>query len=83
MLNELEKEIATFLGKPAAITHNMGFDTNALCIPAIVAPNSIIFSDSLNHSSLIQGVRRAGARIHPFKHTMIALQKELEEMDLS
>eukprot|EP00005_Dracoamoeba_jomungandri_P004445 CAMPEP_0174251000 /NCGR_PEP_ID=MMETSP0439-20130205/977_1 /TAXON_ID=0 /ORGANISM="Stereomyxa ramosa, Strain Chinc5" /LENGTH=419 /DNA_ID=CAMNT_0015331209 /DNA_START=387 /DNA_END=1646 /DNA_ORIENTATION=+ len=65
---ELERKIAAFVGKEAAITFGMGFATNSTSLPALVGKGGLIISDSLNHASIIIGCRRAGAVIKTFKH---------------
>jgi serine palmitoyltransferase len=69
---DLEKTVAEFVGKEAAIVYAMGYDTNASTIPAIMGPESLIISDSLNHTSLVNGARgAAGAQIRVFRHNDI------------
>ncbi|KAL0583741.1 hypothetical protein ABG067_006417 [Albugo candida] len=65
---ELEEEFAKFIGKPAALVYNMGFATNATTIPALMSKGSLIISDSLNHSSIINGARASGAHVVVFRH---------------
>mmetsp|Transcript_4121 Transcript_4121/g.8913 ORF Transcript_4121/g.8913 Transcript_4121/m.8913 type:complete len:519 (-) Transcript_4121:251-1807(-) len=68
---ELEEEVARFVGKPAALVFNMGFNTNALTLPAIARPGSLIISDKLNHTSIVNGCRDSGAKTTAFKHNDI------------
>ncbi|CCI48496.1 hypothetical protein ABG067_006343 [Albugo candida] len=65
---ELEEEFAKFIGKPAALVYNMGFATNATTIPALMSKGSLIVSDSLNHSSIVNGARASGAHVVVFRH---------------
>lgn len=65
---KLEEEIASFVGKPAAIINPMGFATNALTIPGIVGKGDLVVSDSLNHASIIVGARSSGASVKVFEH---------------
>ena len=65
---ELERMVADFVGKPAAIIFNMGFATNSLGIPAFVGPGCLLISDSLNHASIVSGARASGATVRVFKH---------------
>uniref|UniRef100_A0A7S2WH78 serine C-palmitoyltransferase n=1 Tax=Eucampia antarctica TaxID=49252 RepID=A0A7S2WH78_9STRA len=65
---ELEASVAHFLGKPAAITMNMGYNTNVTTIPALVSSGDLIISDELNHTSIVSGARASGAAIRLFNH---------------
>lgn len=67
-----EEFVAKFCGKEAALIVGMGFATNSTVIPALVDKGCIIFSDSLNHSSLVLGARVSGAKIQVFKHNNMA-----------
>ncbi|TNJ28387.1 Serine palmitoyltransferase 2 [Giardia muris] len=58
---DLETDLATFLGVEACIIHSMGFDTNAMALPCLCGSNTVLLCDSLNHSSLVSGVRYARA----------------------
>ncbi|SPO03057.1 probable LCB2 - serine C-palmitoyltransferase subunit [Cephalotrichum gorgonifer] len=77
---EVEKEIAGFVGKPAAMVFSMGYVTNATSFPALVSKGCLIISDELNHASIRVGARFSGAVIRSFKHNdMNALEKVLRE----
>ncbi|KAK4456062.1 serine palmitoyltransferase 2 [Podospora aff. communis PSN243] len=77
---EVEKEIAAFVGKPAAMVFSMGFVTNAGSFPALVSKGSLILSDELNHASIRIGARLSGAVIRSFRHNdMEDLEKKLRE----
>ncbi|KAI1414636.1 serine palmitoyltransferase 2 [Hypoxylon sp. FL1857] len=77
---EVEKEIASFVGKPAAMVFSMGFVTNASSFPALVSKGCLILSDELNHASIRLGARLSGAVIRGFKHNdMMDLEKRLRE----
>lgn len=60
---ELEQLVAEFVGKEAAVTYSMGFATNSLIIPTLVAEGCLILSDSLNHASIVTGARASRAKI--------------------
>lgn len=64
----LERTVAEFVGKPAAMVFGMGFSTNTTMIPSLVDKGCLIISDELNHASLVVGCRLSGASIRPFKH---------------
>ncbi|KAK7934959.1 aminotransferase class I and II [Apiospora marii] len=77
---EVEKEIANFVGKPAAMVFSMGFVTNASSFPALVSKGCLIISDELNHASIRIGARLSGAVIRSFKHNdMSDLEARLRE----
>ena len=65
---ELEVVVAKFVGKPDAVVFNMGYGTNASTIPALMGRGSLIVSDSLNHTSIVNGARASGATVRVFKH---------------
>jgi len=66
--NELEERIAKFKGAEAAITFQSGFAANLGTIPALVGKKDVVFSDELNHASIIDGCRLSGARVVRYIH---------------
>jgi glycine C-acetyltransferase len=65
---ELERRLAAFKGVKAAITFQSGFTANLGTIPALVGKDDAIFSDELNHASIIDGSRLSGAKIIRYAH---------------
>jgi len=65
---ELEKRLAKFKGAEDVITFQSGFTANLGTISALVGKEDVIFSDRLNHASIIDGSRLSGARIVPYDH---------------
>ncbi len=65
---ELERRLAKFKGVEAAITFQSGFNANLATIPAMVGKEDVIFSDRLNHASIIDGCRLSGAKIIAYEH---------------
>src|SRR5258706_9013496 len=63
---ELERRLANFKGVEAAISFQSGFNANLATIPALVGKGDVIFSDRLNHASIIDGSRLSGAKIVPY-----------------
>ncbi len=66
----LEQELADLHGKEAALLFNSGYMSNWTSISTLAAriPNCIIFSDALNHASMIEGARHSRAKIVLFAH---------------
>eukprot|EP00505_MAST-04D_sp_SCG-Rhode-Island_P003926 Stramenopile-MAST_4_protein_3926 len=65
---QLEDMMAKFLRKEACIIYNMGYGTNATTIPALTGKGSLIISDSLNHTSIVNGIRASGSTVRVFRH---------------
>jgi serine palmitoyltransferase len=65
---EVEEIVARFLGKEDALALNMGFNTNATTIPALMGRGDLLISDELNHTSIVNGARASGAAIRIFHH---------------
>eukprot|EP01116_Phalansterium_solitarium_P025735 TRINITY_DN9989_c0_g1_i1.p1 TRINITY_DN9989_c0_g1~~TRINITY_DN9989_c0_g1_i1.p1 ORF type:complete len:534 (+),score=126.33 TRINITY_DN9989_c0_g1_i1:57-1604(+) len=69
VIKQLEAQIATFVGKPAAMIFAMGYATNSTTIAALSGgKGTLIISDALNHYSLVCGCRDSGSVIRVFKH---------------
>ncbi len=80
---ELEKRLAAFKGVEAAITFQSGFTANLATIPALVGKEDVIFSDRLNHASIIDGARLSGAKIIPYEHNDVNSLEEQIKTNLS
>ena len=65
---ELEQRVAAFKQAEAAITFQSGFCANLGTIQALVGKRDVIFSDELNHASIIDGCRLSGAKIIRYDH---------------
>jgi len=65
---ELERRLAEFKGVEDAIFLQSGFNANLAAIPALVGRGDVIFSDELNHASIIDGCRLSRAEIVRYAH---------------
>ncbi|MBQ9273433.1 MAG: 8-amino-7-oxononanoate synthase [Succinivibrio sp.] len=64
----LEREIAQFKGSEAALLCGSGFMANLAVLSALTGPEEVIFSDDLNHASIIDGCRLSKAQIVVYRH---------------
>lgn len=77
---ECEQLVARFLNKEDAIIFGMGYATNSTNLPNIVGKGGLIVSDSLNHASLVIGMRCGEASVKVFKHNdPVDLERVLRE----
>ncbi|MFQ5604252.1 MAG: glycine C-acetyltransferase [bacterium] len=74
--NELEEKLAKFKDVEAAISFQSGFNANLATIPTLMGPEDIIFSDELNHASIIDGCRLTKAKVVRYKHCDAASLEE-------
>src|SRR5262245_28939092 len=65
---QLEQRLAAFKGAEAVITLQSGFTANLATIPAQVGKGAVVFSDQLNHASIIDGCRLSRAEIVAYEH---------------
>ncbi|GBD38579.1 8-amino-7-oxononanoate synthase [bacterium HR37] len=65
---ELEERIASFKKTESAILFSSGYLANVGTISALVGPGDVIFSDELNHASIIDGCRLSRAEIKVYRH---------------
>lgn len=64
----LEVELADWVGLPSALLFTSGFAANTGLLSAVATPDSVVFSDALNHASIIDGCRQARARTEVVPH---------------
>jgi len=65
---ELERRLAEFKQVEGAISFQSGFSANLAVIPALMGGEDIIFSDELNHASIIDGCRLSRAKVARYEH---------------
>ena len=65
---ELEREVAAFKGVEDALYVQSGFVANQAAIAPLVGKDDVIYSDRLNHASIIDGCRLSGAKILVYEH---------------
>lgn len=65
---ELEEALARFKGSEDAVLLNSGYTANTSLIPAVAGEGDAIFSDSLNHASIIDGCHLSRARTFVYRH---------------
>jgi 8-amino-7-oxononanoate synthase len=65
---QLEKSVTSFKKSEAALIFNSGHAANTGIIPALVGRGDAVFSDRLNHASIVDGIRLSGARLFRYSH---------------
>ncbi len=75
----LEERLATWHGKEAALLFTSGYVSNEATLSTLgrLLPGCVIFSDELNHASMIKGIKASGAEKHIFRHNDTAHLEEL------
>jgi 8-amino-7-oxononanoate synthase len=73
----LEKRIASFKGTPKALLLNSGYTANVGSIACLMEKVDYIFSDELNHASIIDGCRLSRARVFIYRHKDTGYLEEL------
>lgn len=82
----LEQELASLHNKPAALVFSSCFVANDATLSTLAGkmPGCVIFSDSSNHASMIQGIRHSGAKKKIFRHNDVAhLESLLQQVDIN
>ncbi|KAI8907006.1 pyridoxal phosphate-dependent transferase [Powellomyces hirtus] len=82
----LEHELADLHKKPAALVFSSCFVANDATLSTLAGkmPGCVIFSDSSNHASMIQGIKHSGAQKKIFRHNDVAhLEAQLQSVDIN
>lgn len=66
--NELEETISNFKHTEAAITYSSGYATNLTVVSTLMGRGDYVFSDKLNHASIVDGCLMSGAEFRRFRH---------------
>ncbi|MEM7137097.1 MAG: 8-amino-7-oxononanoate synthase [Myxococcota bacterium] len=66
--HETEEVLADFVATTDAVLFSSGYAANVGAIQALVGPGDQVFSDALNHASLIDGCRLSRAEVHVYRH---------------
>lgn len=74
---EAEQAFAEFVGRETSLLFTSGFAANAGIIPALVGAEDVLFSDALNHASMVDGCRLARARTVVYPHADAAALERL------
>ncbi len=81
--NELEEKIASFVGKEKALVFSTGYGVNLGVIASSVGSGDLLFSDDLNHASIVDGARFSRCEVVKYAHNdMIDLDYQLEKYPL-
>lgn len=74
---ELERELAALKGAEAALLFTSGYTANAGVLPVLAGKRDVIYSDALNHASIIDGCRLSRATVRTFPHADLAALERL------
>lgn len=81
-MQELEDKLSKFHNREDTILYASCFDANAGIFEVILTPEDAVFSDELNHASIIDGIRLCKAKKQRFKHRdMDDLKEKLKSTD--
>jgi len=82
--DEVESEFAEFVGSEAALYFGSGYAANVGLLSSLMGSEDTVFSDELNHASLIDGIRLSGARKVIYPHVNLnVLENTLRESEKS
>ena len=79
---ELEKKLAEYVNKDAALVFSTGFQVNLGVIPTVTGRNDYILIDELDHASIIEATRLSFAKVLKFRHNdMHSLERMLKQCE--
>jgi len=77
LYRELEDRLAALKGTEAALVFSTGYMANLGVLATLVGPDDVVFSDALNHASIIDGIRLSRAAVAVFPHNDPAALEDL------
>jgi 8-amino-7-oxononanoate synthase len=75
--HELEKKLARFKGCEAALVFNSGYHANLGVLTSLLGEGDVVFSDELNHASIVDGCRLSRAKVQVYRHGDVGHLEEL------
>ncbi len=79
--DRLERELADFVGKEAALVFSTGYQTNLGTLGALIGRNDTVYVDKLDHASIQDGVRLGFGRVQRFGHGDLAMLRRMLEAE--
>jgi 8-amino-7-oxononanoate synthase len=67
--HQLEETLAEFTGRPRALLFSTGYMANLAALSTLAGRHDTVYADRLNHASLVDGIRLAGARLRRYRHS--------------
>ncbi|MFZ2541707.1 MAG: 8-amino-7-oxononanoate synthase [Gallionella sp.] len=80
---QLEQELAAFVGKPAALLFSTGYMANLGVVQALIGKGDTVFADKLNHASLNDAMQLSHASVKRYRHNDMAQLAQLLEKTAS
>jgi 8-amino-7-oxononanoate synthase len=74
---DLERKLAAFKGKEAAVVFGSGYAANVGAIAALVGEGDVVILDKLDHASIIDGARQSGATVRVYPHKNLAKLEDI------
>lgn len=74
---ELERKLAKLKGREDCIVYPSGYSANLGCISALTSRHDLVFTDAINHMSIQDGCKLAGAQRKIYDHSLTSLEKSL------
>jgi 8-amino-7-oxononanoate synthase len=77
LVEELEREIAGWMGTEDALVYTTGYQANAGALSALLGPTDTVICDAGDHASIMDGIAMSRAKVRPFRHNRL---DKLEQM---